>query len=166
MLRGLETRFLKKLKDRSLSRKKEDYMERDIIKMEPVGKLNEFAMGYGINQDREMEFITELANTLLDVGITPTYKGFNYIIDAVRIISRKGFAHILVTKDIYAPLAKLYDTNPELIEHCIRTAVKKGFIKTDDSMQRKSVFGSADKCPTNYSFLINLSRYVYYRFKS
>ncbi len=135
-------------------------MEKMTYNMEPVTKLNELAFDYQVNPDYEFELIRILSDVLIDIGITPAYKGYNYIIDSVRILHRKGYRHILITKDIYAPVAIMYGTSPELVEHCIRTAVKKGWIKTEDMELKKSVFSSLENSPTNYTFLINVLRHV------
>lgn len=138
-------------------------METNNFEMMPVNKMREIAYDYANNEELERELILTLSNVLMDAGITPAYKGFNYIIDSVRILYRKGYRHLLVTKDIYQPISELYDTNPQLIEHCIRTAIKRGFTKTTDEECIKHLYAGGTECPTNYTFLVSLSRFVYKR---
>mgnify|MGYP004447337399 len=120
-------------------------------------KLNDFSSAYILVPEKEVYAIQVANEILCDIGITPFYKGYNYIIDAVRIMYRKGFTHILITKDIYIPLARLYKTNPELIEHCIRTAIKRAWDTPGNEEAKKRVFKDMEKCPTNHQFLVSLT---------
>lgn len=56
------------------------------------------------------------------MGFTPGYNGFFFLRDAVVIACGDPEALTLITKLIYAPLAKRYGTTPENIEKSIRKA--------------------------------------------
>lgn len=65
-----------------------------------------------------------VTKALLQLGFTPGYNGFFFLRDAVIIARRDPEALTLITKLIYAPLAKAYGTTPENIEKSIRKAQK------------------------------------------
>lgn len=54
---------------------------------------------------------------MLQLGFTPGYNGFFFLRDAVVIACGDPEALTLITKLIYAPLAKRYGTTPENIEN-------------------------------------------------
>lgn len=124
--------------------------------------INEAASLYKYSFESEVKMVEALEELLMEIGITPIYKGFNYIVDAIRIMYRKRLSHVMITKDIYMPLAKLYGTSSNLIEHCIRSAVKKSWEKTDSDL-RKTLFRDDKKCPSNFNFLICISHCLYRR---
>lgn len=65
-----------------------------------------------------------VTKALLQLGFTPGYNGFFFLRDAVIIARRDPEALTLITKLIYAPLAKAYGTTPENIEKSIRKAAE------------------------------------------
>ncbi|MBQ0005752.1 MAG: hypothetical protein KBS68_07835 [Clostridiales bacterium] len=140
-------------------------MEFDNKDERPMKKLNETVELSRYDLRNEKEYVEELAGTLMALNITPMYKGFNYIIDAIRILNRNRYTHLLITKDIYIPVADLYETTPELVEHGMRTAIKRGWQKTKDRKYKEKIFPSIDKCPSNYAFLVIVSNYVGERIK-
>lgn len=139
-----------------------DYDKKD---ERPMKKLNETVELSKYNLENEKEYVDELAATLMNLNITPMYKGFNYIIDGIRILNRNKYTHLLITKDIYIPLADLYETTPELVEHGMRTAIKRGWQKTKDKKIKERIFLTSEKCPSNYAFLVVISNFVNERIK-
>ena len=133
------------------------------FEMTPIIHLKEFEVEYISDPEKELCLIKEITKSLIDIGIAPSYKGFNYIIDSVRLMMRKGLAHAIITKDVYRPVAALYSTSPALVEHCIRTAIRSGWKKTKDSDILRTIYSGADECPTNYAFLSAFTMYVYNR---
>lgn len=71
--------------------------------------------------DAQKYIITKI---LLQLGFTPGYHGFYYLREAVQIACRDPEALTLITKLIYAPLAKTYGTSAENIEKSIRKAAE------------------------------------------
>lgn len=135
--------------------------ERKDVWCEPkIKRLNETSELNNYDLADERLIVKELKKVLMEINITPMYKGFNYIIDGVRILYRNRFTHILITKDIYIPLAMLYYTTPELVEHGMRTAIQKGWHKTTSMKLKEEVYRRCDKSPSNYAFLVNILNYV------
>ncbi|MDO4517733.1 MAG: sporulation initiation factor Spo0A C-terminal domain-containing protein [Bacillota bacterium] len=125
----------------------------------PIKRLNETVELKNYDMRTEKECVDILARTLAMININQRYKGFHYIIDAVRIFYRNKYTHLLITKDIYKPLAVLYGTTPELIEHGIRTAIRKGWLQSDPEL-RLDIYKDLEKNPSNYVFLVNILKYV------
>jgi len=64
----------------------------------------------------------DLPNTLLSYGLSPSLKGFNYIIEAVEYISNNEDYQI--TKDVYPSVAIKYHTSSNRVERAIRHSVE------------------------------------------
>lgn len=75
--------------------------------------------------------------TLRDLGIRPNLNGFEYLIDAIKIIANDPSTKITA---LYAHLAKCYNTTPTGVERCMRHAIHKG-IDTGDPMLYAQLFG-------------------------
>lgn len=54
------------------------------------------------------------------LGITSKYKGYYYLIEAVRIKAELADQPVEITKDIYPEVARKYNTSETCIEHGIR----------------------------------------------
>lgn len=65
-----------------------------------------------------------VTKTMLQMGFPPGYNGFYFLRDAVLIACSDPEALTLITKLIYAPLAKAYGTTPENVEKSIRKAAE------------------------------------------
>lgn len=63
-----------------------------------------------------------VTKAMLQLGFTPAYNGFFFLRDAVLTARRDPEALTLITKLLYAPLAKAYGVTPQNIEKSIRKA--------------------------------------------
>lgn len=60
---------------------------------------------------------------LLEIGIPASYKGFDYITDAIMLLLNPKWDCNKITA-IYHALASKNNTSPQNIEHCMRTTFK------------------------------------------
>lgn len=65
-----------------------------------------------------------ITKALLQLGFSPANNGFHFLRDAVKVAYFDEEALTLVTKLIYAPLAKEYKTSSDNIEKSIRKAAE------------------------------------------
>lgn len=133
----------------------ENHYEADPSAMKSLHESMEL-IDYNIVDEKKM--VNDLADILYLHGIKPNLKGYSYIIDAVRIIYRRGFNYLMVTKHIYLPLANMYGETPQLVEHCIRTAIRSGWSKKQQGKADQRAFYSYTDVPSNYDFLMYLIR--------
>lgn len=77
----------------------------------------------------EGPFECDLKSLLVDLEITPNYKGYGYIICAIQIISEKPESLQYVTKELYPVIARAYGTDWKVVEHGIRLAVSRSWEK-------------------------------------
>lgn len=70
----------------------------------------------------------KLRTFLIESGIYPNLKGFNYLIKAVEIAKKKGL--ISLTKEIYPMIAEEFGTTSSRVERGIRNVIQK--IKPQD----------------------------------
>lgn len=63
-------------------------------------------------------------NVLLELGITPNLKGFDYICEAVEILSTPK-ERVKIVNGIYADIAKEFNTTNTRVERAIRHAISK-----------------------------------------
>ncbi len=81
-------------------------------------------------------FQTHTRDLLLDLGITPNYTGYFYLIDALEMISEEPQRLLQVTKLIYPEVARHYSTTACAVERCMRTAAETAWKTNPESMQR------------------------------
>ena len=74
-----------------------------------------------------------ITKALYQFGFSPIHSGFFYLRDAVRIAYFEQDAITLVTKLIYLPLAKEYDTTVDNIEKSIRKSADAVWKNNADS---------------------------------
>lgn len=85
--------------------------------------------------------------------ISRTYKGYQYIKYAIELINEMEEDEIyLITKDIYPPIAKKFNSSTTVVEKNIRTVTNNLFNEQKDIL--KPIFGYIpNKCPSNAQFL-------------
>lgn len=68
----------------------------------------------------------EVEMTVRRLGAKRTYRGYEYVIDAILIYIDlwKKDVHVLITKDVYPQIAKKYNTTKMSVERDIRTVVQ------------------------------------------
>lgn len=73
------------------------------------------------------------------MGITPNYRGYNYIVYAMQLVFEKPERLQYVTKELYPAIAKEYHTDWRAVEHGIRIAILRSWEK--DSKRYENIFG-------------------------
>lgn len=66
-----------------------------------------------------------ITKAMLQMGFSPANNGYYFLRDSIKLAYIDPEAATLITKLIYAPIAKSYDTTSENIEKSIRLCVKK-----------------------------------------
>lgn len=64
---------------------------------------------------------------LLWLGITPNYRGFHLILDALEILQAHPGAPLLLTKEVYPRIAKQRRMSSQAVERDIRTAISRAW---------------------------------------
>ena len=60
-------------------------------------------------------------------GITPNYRGFHLILDALEILQAHPGAPLLLTKEVYPRIAKQRRMSSQAVERDIRTAISRAW---------------------------------------
>lgn len=72
----------------------------------------------------------EIERLLYKAGVLRTYVGYNYFVEAVRLVSADPTRHLRTCKEIYIPIAQEYDADPRTVERNLRT-VRDVFMKNN-----------------------------------
>lgn len=72
----------------------------------------------------------EIERLLYRAGVLRTYIGYNYFIEAVRLVSADPTRHLRTCKEIYVPIAQEHNTDPRTVERNLRT-IRDVFIKNN-----------------------------------
>lgn len=99
--------------------------------------------------------------TLRMLGLSQSYKGFNYLIYAVNLVLEDPEMLAYICKDLYSELAIYYKTSINCAERNIRTA-KEVIWHNSNADALRSVFGDQYdlKVPRNAVFIDRLAYYV------
>ena len=65
---------------------------------------------------------------LLQLGITPNYKGYHQMLTALEIVEANPEALTMVTKWLYPAVAKRHQTNWKQVERNLRIAVRTAWV--------------------------------------
>lgn len=95
--------------------------------------------------DKEIELIRRFR-------VTSKYKGYFWLIEAVRIARENYSKGLHVTKDIYPELAHRHGVPRERIERNMRTVVEKCWENNSEFLQEMAGY-QLDYCPTISEFL-------------
>ena len=117
----------------------------------------------GIQEKRyEMSREKVLLNNL---GIRSNLLGYNYILDALRMVQEDADALKNITKELYPELAKLYRTQPCNIERAIRHAIEHAWNIGNVDLKNE-IFGYTihpeKGRPSNGEFLAAVAHYLNY----
>ena len=72
----------------------------------------------------------EIERLLYKAGVLRTYVGYNYFVEAVRLVSENPARHLSTCKEIYVPIAQEYGADPRTVERNLRT-VRDVFMKNN-----------------------------------
>lgn len=68
-----------------------------------------------------------ITKAMIQMGFSPANNGFYFLRDSIKLACQDPESSTLITKLIYAPVAKSYNTTPENIEKSIRLCVKNAW---------------------------------------
>lgn len=113
-------------------------------------------------ENRSMSREKEILNNL---GIRCNLLGYNYILDALKMVQEKPDTLKNITKELYPELAKLYKTQPCNIERAIRHAIEHAWNMGNVELKNE-IFGytvNPEKGrPSNGEFLAAVAHYLNY----
>ena len=72
-------------------------------------------------------FEPELKKTLIYLGITPNYRGYDYIVLAMQLVFENPERLQYVTKELYPVIAEKYNTDWRAVEHSIRITISRSW---------------------------------------
>lgn len=72
-----------------------------------------------------------IIRTLLDVGVNPAHKGYQYIKTAISLVIEDPSYISNITKRLYPIIAKEHNTLPSRVERACRHAIEYAFSNTD-----------------------------------
>ena len=105
-----------------------------------------------VSQSYDAGFEIKISRILVDFGIPPHVRGYQYIRDALMMLMENGNNIIGITKNMYPEIAQKHHTTPVRVERAIRHAIEiswdRGGVNT-----LKSYFTENLHRPTNHDFL-------------
>ena len=108
----------------------------------------------------------EISKLLMKTGMSPSLRGFDYIIDAVEMIDGDREFLYSITGLLYPAIAEKYNCKPSNVERCIRHAIETSFDYAKASVIEK-IFGNAYNQmkgrPTNAEYLGALAEQARYQ---
>ena len=75
----------------------------------------------------------EIEKYLIDKGIYPNLKGFDYIVTSVKLIRQDRSYKFNVTKKLYPELGKMFNDSRQGVERVIRHAIEKAKLNYTNS---------------------------------
>ncbi|MEA4896192.1 MAG: sporulation initiation factor Spo0A C-terminal domain-containing protein [Oscillospiraceae bacterium] len=111
-----------------------------------------------VPRDSELEIV--ISRALIDFGIPPHARGYQYIREALLMLVEDGNNLLCITKDIYPEIARKFYSSPSRVERAIRHAVEISW----DGRGRydpKSYFPENSVRPANSEFLDFVCNLVY-----
>lgn len=106
-----------------------------------------------------------VSEILMKTGMSPSLRGFDYILDALDLIDGdRGFLHSM-TKLLYPAIAEKYSLTPSKVERCIRHAIEVSFSYAGaDELEKifSSAYSPVKGRPTNAEYLGALAEQIRY----
>lgn len=98
-----------------------------------------------------------VSTLLLNLAIPPRLKGYACLREAILLMAEDPGRSI--TKEVYPDVAKRLGGNKEQVEHVIRSAIQKAWVKRDSQVWETyfSKSSSGEKCPTNKEFICRMA---------
>lgn len=114
-------------------------------------------MDFGV----EAEETAETVQTILrKMGISPSLKGYTYLIDAINYILESNETNISITKYIYPFIAKKYMSSSSKIERSVRHAIESAWKSGNQSAFEHYLGFTPVKKPTNAKFVNSIAEYI------
>ena len=105
------------------------------------------------------ELQIDIGDNLRKLGISPRYKGYQYLIDIVSIYIESGDKRLMITKDVYPATARKFKTSPYVIERNVRHAISIGWRANKRAFDEIAGFHLQRK-PTNSEFADRFAHYM------
>lgn len=105
----------------------------------------------------------EIVRILLDLGISPSIRGYRYLVNAVGFCDNEGMPNISFSKDVYPRIADQFNTSIGSVERAIRHAINTGWCRHDPETSTK-IFGntiySDNDIPSNAVFISAVAEWI------
>lgn len=115
------------------------------------------------SESLQREVLTTVAGRLDSLGVPPHFKGYHYLVDAIRLVVNDMTLLHTVTKDLYPSIARRHNTSPERVERAIRNAIEVTMTR-GNLAEIQRVFGHLVDVgkgkPSNSSFIGRLADLV------
>lgn len=102
------------------------------------------------------EIVTDIQNTLINLGTSPSLIGFDYLTRAIALAYENSEYKYQITKRLYPEVARLENTTPSRVEralrHAIETTWERGNLEVLTATFGYTVHASKGK-PTNSEFV-------------
>lgn len=98
------------------------------------------------------------------MGITPNYRGYDYIMLAIELVFENPACLQYVTKELYPEIAKQYHTDWRAVEHSIRITILRSW-KSDPTRFEKILGILKQEKPSAGKFLAALYAYLLIKFE-
>ena len=124
------------------------------LKMQTEEKLQSL-----IQVSRDSGFEIVISRTLIDFGIPPHVRGYQYVREALLMLMEDRDNLVCITKDIYPEIARKYYTTPSRVARAIRHATE---ISWDGwgTYDPKSYFPDNSTRPANSEFLDFIRKWI------
>lgn len=107
---------------------------------------------------------TQVTKALLELGINPAHRGFNYLKDAIILVYKDpSVIHSSVTKAIYPYVAKANESTPSRVERAIRHTIEVAFSNTPIDVLQKYFGNCANPRSgklTNSAFIAGVAKFL------
>lgn len=101
----------------------------------------------------------EIYRVIRRMGITAKYRGYYFVAEAIAISMESGDTPIMITKDIYPPIASKYKSTAKSVERAIRTVVELCWLNHRETMEEIAGY-ELDYKPTNSEFVDFMAYYI------
>lgn len=111
-------------------------------------------------KQQEKQYTPIIAKTMMELGIPTNMLGYQYCIEAVKILLEVEGPCAMV-KGVYTMIAEKYETTLDCVEGAIRKAIRRAYLKDSDVF--RGLFLKEDpgsKQPSNGRFLTMLSETI------
>lgn len=96
---------------------------------------------------------------LLHLGVTPNYRGYQCVLEAVEL-ARKDLANLeQITKRLYPAVAQSCGTTSRCVERNIRSVISRCWVKNRSYLEKLAGYHLIEK-PTNGEFLGIITLYI------
>lgn len=106
----------------------------------------------------------ELKKILIHMGITPNYRGYDYIVLAIQLSFENPARLQYVTKELYPVIGKEYHTDWRAVEHSIRITILRSW-ESDPTRFEKFLGMRNKEKPSAGKFLAVLYAYLLIEFE-